>query len=387
MTGVCKKYRYEHAYISKRSLRAAVCLKGSVMEKKKVRIVLDAMGGDFAPHCAVEGAVLACRDYPVEITLVGNREAIMPHLRRLNATSGVPIILHHTTQVIDMGDNPLEVVRKKKNSSIRAGLELVLANKGDAFVSAGNSGAVASGSIFVLKRISGIDRPAIAAVLPTLAGQVVVADTGANSVVKPFHLVQFAIMASAYSTLYLNCKKPRVGLLSNGSEDSKGTDIIREAHKLLKNSSLNYVGYIEGRDVFRSAADVVVCDGFTGNIVLKVAEGVAESVATGLKQEAKKDILSMIGALLSKKSFLRVRQRFDYEEYGGAPLLGVNAPVILAHGRSNSHAIKNAVKAAMDYTLSNVVSHIQHDLEINRDLQSIGKKPSFIKRMLQIARD
>ncbi|MCX5899753.1 MAG: phosphate acyltransferase PlsX [Proteobacteria bacterium] len=270
---------------------------------------------------------------------------------------------------------------------MRVGLELVGENKGDAFVSAGNSGAVASGSIFVLKRISGIDRPAIAAVLPTLAGQVVVADTGANSVVKPFHLVQFGIMASVYSSQYLNCNKPRVGLLSNGSEDSKGTDIIREAHRLLKNSSLNYIGYVEGRDVFRNAADVVVCDGFTGNILLKVAEGVAESVADALKQEAKKDILSMIGALLSKKAFLRLRQRFDYAEYGGAPLLGVNAPVILAHGRSHSHAIKNAVKAGMDYAMSNVVSHIQHDLEINRDLQSIGKKPSFIERMLHIARD
>ena len=366
---------------------ATVCLQGSVMENKKVRIVLDAMGGDFAPHAAVEGAVLACREYPVEVTLVGNREAIIPHLRRLNAASGFPILMHHATQVIDMGDNPLDVVRKKRDSSIRVGLELVRENKGDAFVSAGNSGAVASGSIFVLKRISGIDRPAIAAVLPTLAGQVVVADTGANSVVKPFHLVQFGIMASVYSSQYLNCKKPRVGLLSNGSEDSKGTDIIREAHRLLKNSSLNYIGYVEGRDVFRSAADVVVCDGFTGNILLKVAEGVAESVADALKQEAKKDILSMIGALLSKKAFLRLRQRFDYAEYGGAPLLGVNAPVILAHGRSHSHAIKNAVKAGMDYAMSNVVSHIQHDLEINRDLQSIGKKPSFIERMLHIARD
>lgn len=353
------------------------------MEKQKTRVILDAMGGDFAPHAAVEGAVLACRHYPVQITLVGNREAIMPHLRRLHADSGLPIAVHHTSQIVDMGDSPLDVVRKKKDSSIRVGLELLRDKKGDAFVSAGNSGAVSSGSLFVLKRISGIDRPAIAAVLPTLAGHVVVADTGAGSAVKPFNLVQFAIMASGYSSMYLNCKKPRVALLSNGSEDSKGTDIIREAHSLLKNSSLNYVGYVEGRDVFRSAADVVVCDGFTGNVLLKVAEGVAESFSVALKQETKKDILSIIGALLSKKSFARLRQRFDYAEYGGAPLLGVNAPVIICHGRSNPQAIKNAVKAGMDYALSNVVSHIQHDLETNRDLQSIGKKPSFIKRMLQ----
>jgi len=357
--------------------------KGQTMEKNTTRVVLDAMGGDFAPHAAVEGAVLACRSYPVHITLVGNTEAIMPHLRRLHADSGMPITVHHTSQIVDMGDSPLDVVRKKKDSSIRVGLELLRDNKAGSFVSAGNSGAVASGSLFVLKRINGIDRPAIAAVLPTLAGRVVVADTGAGSAVKPFHLVQFAIMASVYSSMYLNCKKPRVGLLSNGSEDSKGTDVIREAHGLLKNSSLNYVGYVEGRDVFRSSADVVVCDGFTGNILLKVAEGVAESFTVALKQEAKKDILSMVGALLLKKSFARLRQRFDYAEYGGAPLLGVTAPVIICHGRSNALAIKNAVKAGMDYSASNVVSHIQHDLEINRDLQSVGKKPSFIKRMLQ----
>lgn len=353
------------------------------MEKQISRIILDAMGGDFAPHVAVEGAVLACRHYPVHITLVGNREAVMPHMHRLHAASGMPISLHHCSQIIDMGDNPLDVVRKKKDSSIRVGLELLRDNKGHAFVSAGNSGAVASGSLFVLKRISGIDRPAIAAVLPTLSGHVVVADTGAGSAVKPFNLVQFAIMASAYSSRYLNCKKPRVGLLSNGSEDSKGTDSIREAHGLLKNSSLNYVGYVEGRDVFRSAADVVICDGFTGNVLLKVAEGVAESFAVALKQEAKKNFLSMIGALLSKKTFARLRQRFDYAEYGGAPLLGVNAPVIICHGRSNALAIKNAVKAAIDYSRSDMISHIQHDLEINRDLQSVGRKPSFIKRMLQ----
>jgi phosphate acyltransferase len=350
---------------------------------KQIRVVLDAMGGDFSPHAAVEGAVLACREFPVAITLVGIKEAIVPHLRRLNAESGLPVFVHHCSQIIDMADNPLDVVRKKKDSSIRVGLELVRENKGDAFVSAGNSGAVASGSIFVLKRISDIDRPAIAAVLPTLAGHVVVADTGAGSAVKPFNLVQFAIMASVYSIMYLHCKKPRVGLLSNGSEDSKGTDIIREAHSLLKSSSLNYVGYVEGRDVFRSVADIVICDGFAGNVLLKTAEGVAESFIIALKQESKKDFLSMIGSLLLKKSFARLRQRFDYAEYGGAPLLGVNAPVIICHGRSNALAIKNAVKAAMDYSLSNVVSHIQHDLEINRDLKSIGSKPSFIKRMLQ----
>jgi len=352
------------------------------MSQKRTHIVLDAMGGDYAPHAAVEGAVLACTEYPIDITLVGIREAIMPHLRRLNAETGLPIHVHHASQVVEMGDNPLDVVRKKKDSSIRIGLELVLENKGDAFVSAGNSGAVASGSVFVLKRIEGIDRPAIGAIVPTIAGNVVLADAGANSSVKAFNLVQFAVMASVYGRLYLNCKKPRIGLLSNGHEDSKGTDIIRDAHRLLRESSLNYIGYVEGRDVFRHAADIVVCDGFAGNILLKTAEGLAESIAAGLKQELKKSILARIGALFAQKALLRLRQRFDYAEYGGAPLLGVTAPVILCHGRSHALAIKHAIKAAVDYARSNAVYHIQHDLEASRDLKSIGKKPSFIKRVL-----
>ena len=326
--------------------------------------------------------MLAIREYPIDITLVGNREAIMPHLRRLHAEAGLPILVHHTSQVVEMGDNPLDVVRKKKDSSIRVGLDLVRKNKGDAFVSAGNSGAVASGSIFVLKPLEGIDRPAIGAAVPTFTGNVILADAGANSSVKAFNLVQFAVMASVYGRLSLNCKRPRIGLLSNGREDSKGTDIIREAHRLLKESSLNYIGYVEGRDVFRHVADVVVCDGFSGNILLKTAEGLAESLTAALKQELKKSILARIGSLLAQKAFLRIRRRFDYAEYGGAPLLGVTAPVIICHGRSQAPAIKHAIKAAADYAGSNAVYHIQHDLAASRDLKSIGKKPSFIKRVL-----
>ena len=353
-----------------------IFLKKSIMSEKRTRIVLDAMGGDFAPHAVVEGAVLACRSYPVDITLVGNKEAIMPHLRRLNATAGMPIIVHHTHQVVDMADNPLDVVRKKKHSSIHVGLELVHEKKGDVFISAGNSGAVASCSLLVLKRISGIDRPAIAAIIPTLTAHVVIADAGANSTVKPFNLVQFAIMASAFCRLYLNCKKPRVGLLSNGREESKGTDKIREAHRLLKNSSLHYVGFVEGSDVFRNAADVVVCDGFSGNVLLKTAEGIAENMSAALKQESKKNLLMMIAALLAKKAFVRLRQRFDYSEYGGAPLLGVNAPVIICHGRSNAKAVFNAHRVARELVLAKTNDHIKatlEELKANIELAKVGQ--------------
>lgn len=352
------------------------------MDAKKTLIAVDAMGGDFAPHAAVEGAVLACRAYPLQVMLVGNREAIMPHLRRLHLPKDFPLSVHHASQVVGMGDNPLDVVRKKRDSSIRVGLELVSGHFCDAFVSAGNSGAIASGSVLVLKRISNIDRPAIAAVLPTPTGKVILADAGAGSSVRPFNLVQFALMASVYGSLVLGCKQPRVGLLSNGQEDSKGTEDIREAHRLLKASALNYIGYIEGGDAFRNLTDIIVCDGFTGNVLLKTAEAMAESLASALQKEIKKSVPARIGAFLTRKSVQNLRRRFDYAEYGGAPLLGVAAPVVICHGRSQAPAIKNAIKAAADYVRSDAVARIEHELRPNRDLKTVGKKPSFLKRML-----
>ncbi len=361
-----------------------MCIRGGIrcMNAKKTVIAVDAMGGDFAPHAAVEGAVLACREHQLQVTLVGNREAIMPHLRRLKVPKSFPLGVHHASQVVGMGDNPLEVVRKKRDSSIRVGLDLVSQCACDAFVSAGNSGAVASGSVLVLKRISDIDRPAIAAVLPTASGTVLIADAGAGSSARAFNLVQFALMASVYGSVALRCKKPRIGLLSNGQEDSKGTEEIRDAHRLLRASSLNYMGYIEGRDVFRNLADVVICDGFTGNVLLKTAEGMAESLASALQIEINKSIPARIGAFLAQKRLLNLRRRFDYAEYGGAPLLGVAAPVIICHGRSQAPAIKNAIKAAADYAGSGAVSRIEHELRPSRDLKTVGKKPSFIRRML-----
>lgn len=351
------------------------------MNQKRSHIILDAMGGDYAPHAAVEGAVLACREHPIDITLVGNREAIMPHLRRLNAASGLPLRVHHTSQVIDMGDNPLDVVRKKKDSSIRVGLELVRDARGDAFVSAGNSGAVASGSVFVLKRLEGIDRPAIAAFIPALSGNVLLADAGASTTAKAINLVQFAVMASVYGRAPLNCKAPRIGLLCNGHEDSKGTDSIRDAHRILKESPLNYIGYVEGRDVFRHAADVVVCDGFSGNILIKSAEGLAESIGAALKQELKKSVLARIGAVLAAGAFDRLRDRFDYAEYGGAPLLGVTAPVVICHGRSQAPAIRQAVIYAAGFARSGAVREIAHELSVRGDLRA-GARPSLLLRFL-----
>lgn len=351
------------------------------MNQKRPHIILDAMGGDYAPHAAVEGAVLACRERPVEVTLVGNREAIMPHLRRLAAASGLPLRVHHTSQVVAMSDNPLDVVRKKKDSSIRVGLELVGSGRGDAFVSAGNSGAVASGSVFVLKRLEGIDRPAITALIPALSGHVLLVDAGANNTAKALNLVQFAVMASVYGRAYLNCKAPRIGLLCNGHEDSKGTESIRDAHRVLKESPLNYIGYVEGRDVFRHAADVVVCDGFSGNILIKSAEGLAESIGAALRQEMKKSVLARLGAVLAAGAFARLRQRFDYAEYGGAPLLGVTAPVVICHGRSQAPAVRQAVIYAAEYARSRAVEQIAHELSVSGDMRA-GARPSLLRRFL-----
>lgn len=352
---------------------------------KQTKIVVDAMGGDNAPQLIIEGAVAACREYRAEIILVGHADRIKQHLKKMNAAY-LPIGIKHAGEVVTMEDNPLDVIRKKKDSSIRIGLELVAQKKADAFVSAGNSGAVASGALFMLKRIKGIERPAIAAVMPTIKGHVVVIDAGANTAVKPFNLVQFAIMSSVYCKYAVQTKNPKISILSNGEEDIKGTDAIREANGLLKNSSLNYIGYVEGSDVFRGNADVVVCDGFTGNVLLKVAEGVAESVGKVLKREIQSSYMARLGYLFARNAFNNLKKKFDYAEYGAAPLLGVTAPVFIAHGKSNAIAIKNAIQTAKRFTESEVVYHIQHDLEVNKDLQSVGKKPSFIDRLLRTSK-
>jgi len=348
---------------------------------KQTKIVVDAMGGDYAPQQIIEGAVGACREYRTEIILVGQTEQIKHHLKKIDATY-LPISIKHAEEVVTMEDNPLDVIRKKKNSSIRVGLELITQKKADAFVSAGNSGAVASGALFVLKRIKGIERPAIAAVMPAVQGHVVVADAGANNAVKPFNLVQFAIMSSVYCKYAVQTKNPRIAILSNGEEDTKGTDAVRAANNLLKNSSLHYIGCVEGSDVLKGKADVVICDGFTGNVLLKVAEGVAEGIGKVLKEEIKRSYMARLGYLFTRKAFTALKKKFDYAEYGAAPLLGVSAPVFIAHGKSNAIAIKNAIRSAKEFTESEVIYHIQHDLEVNKDLQSVGKKPSFIDRLL-----
>lgn len=313
-----------------------------------MRVAVDAMGGDNAPRIEVEGAVSAARQWGIPITLVGKRDVLESELSR-HHVSGLDIAIVHASEVVGMHDSASDAVRKKRDSSVRVSFDLVRNGEAAAVVSAGNSGATMAAAMFVLKRVKGVDRPAIAQVFPTLRGRTVILDIGANVECKPLHLVQFAIMGHVYAQHVLGVDSPRIGLLSNGEEESKGTELTRESNRLLRRTSLSYAGYVEGRDIFNGSVDVVVCDGFVGNVVLKLSEGLAEAIGTMLKDEIKGSFLSRIGYLLSRSAFNRFRKKVDYAEYGGAPLIGVDGVGMICHGGSNVKAIRNAIRFAHEY--------------------------------------
>ncbi len=343
-----------------------------------MKVAVDAMGGDNAPQSVIDGAFLAAKEGEVEIILVGEQKEIEKGLSKYNPASSIEIF--HASQVIGMEDSP-SVLKKKKDSSIVKVLRLIKEGRVEAVVSAGNSGATLAASLMVSKKLAGIDRPAIAALIPTLKGSSVLIDVGANVVCKPFNLVQFAIMGSAYAHYTLGKPRPRVGLLSNAEEESKGTELIRQAHNLLKRSSLGYIGHIEGRDIWKGIADVVVCDGFVGNVFLKTAEGVAEIITLMLKEEIKRGFLSQLGYLLLRKSFRNLKKRVDYSEYGGAPLLGIDIPVIISHGSSGAKAIKNAILMAKEFVRLKTIHYLSEDFKKNQDLQTVGRRPSLFRRI------
>ncbi|MBE9536979.1 MAG: phosphate acyltransferase PlsX [Proteobacteria bacterium] len=329
-----------------------------------MKIALDAMGGDYAPQVEIEGAIQAATELNISLTLVGNKEVLESELEKRGATH-LPITVQNATEVVAMHESPSTAVRKKKDSSIRVAFDLVRRGEADAAVSAGNSGATMATAMFALKRLAGVDRPAIATVMPTLKGNAVVLDVGGNVECKPTHLAQFAVMGEVYAKYVLGIDNPRVGLLSNGSEEEKGTETTRRAHAMLKNSSLNYAGYIEGRDIYDGSIDVVACDGFVGNVVLKVSEGLADAMGKMLKEELGKSLLAKAGFLLAKKSFKQIKKRMDYAEYGGAPLLGINGVGFICHGGSNAKAIKNAIRYAAEYVQANTNKHLLEELEKN----------------------
>jgi len=351
-------------------------------KNESIKISLDAMGGDYAPQATVEGAVLAAREFNIATVLVGDESQIRAELAKHDITN-LPLEVKHTPDVITMDESPLNILRKNKDCSLRIAFELVKTGEYQAVITAGNSGAALTASLFVLDSLKGIDRPAIATAIPTLKGSVIVIDAGANNICKPFHLVQFALMASVYSNCLLDKAAPRIGVLSNGEEESKGTKLTREANALLKETSLNYIGYVEGKEIFKGDVDIVVCDGFVGNILLKVSEGIAEAIIGALKNEIQKSVSSQLGFALAKKSFSNYKKTFDYSSYGGAPLLGVNGGVIISHGRSSAKAIKNAIKAAHDFVSSRVIHHLEETLKESKDFHTVGKKPGLFDKVIK----
>jgi glycerol-3-phosphate acyltransferase PlsX len=325
-------------------------------------IAVDAMGGDRAPGAVVEGALHAARDRAVEVILVGQSSAIAAELARHDSTASVRVI--EAPDVIEMHEAPLAALRRKPRASVRVAAELVAAGEAGAFFSAGHSGATCLAAHGAFGLLPQVDRPALAVTVPTLTGVAVLLDAGANLDCRPAHLVQFAHMGAAYAPLAMSLAgRPRVGLLSIGEEAGKGNDLTREAHLLLRGAAIEYIGNIDARDMFTGRADVIVCDGFTGNVALKVGEGVVEAIEQMLREELDAALVSQIGALLSRRAFARFRQRVDYAEYGAAPLLGLRQLALVGHGRSSPRAVASGIAMAAQLAHAGVVPHLASALE------------------------
>jgi phosphate acyltransferase len=327
-----------------------------------MKIAVDAMGGDHGPAVIVEGATGAARQFGTSIILVGDKAAIEREVVRVGAED-LDLEIRHASQVVSMSETASYALRRKRDSSLRIAAELVRDGAAAAFVSAGNTGAAMAISMFVIGVLPGVDRPAIAAVLPSLRRYTVLLDVGANVGPKPWHLLQFAIMGHAYARDILGVDNPRVGLLSVGEEEGKGNDLTREAFEQLKTSSLNFVGNVEGRDIYNGSCDVVVTDGFTGNVALKISESLAEMLGAMIKEELGRDLRSKLGAALAMPAFGRFRKRVDYTEMGGAPLLGIDGGAIVCHGASPVKAIRNAIRVAAEWATAGLNDHIKAALD------------------------
>jgi glycerol-3-phosphate acyltransferase PlsX len=329
-----------------------------------MKIAIDAMGGDRAPAQIVIGAIQAAQEYGAEIILVGQEEIVNAELAKHLPQGDSRITIQHAEQVVAMDDIPSQIVRGKRNSSLHIGLKLVKDGAADAFYSAGNTGAVMATAILMLRTLNGINRPAIATVLPSLKGHSVMLDSGANVDSSPENYLHFAIMGSAYAKSILNVDNPTVGLLGIGEEDMKGNETTKKAFSLLKDcKAINFIGNVEAKELYKGKADVIVCDGFVGNIALKTSEAVASFVGTMLKEELKRTLLSKIAALLMYPGLKRFKKRVDYEEYGGAPLLGVNGICLIGHGSSGANAVKNAVRVAKELVGKNMNKSIEQGVE------------------------
>lgn len=331
-----------------------------------MRIVIDAMGGDHAPKKIVEGAALASRKYSdIELILTGRKKILNKILESNYSPKNITVI--NTSENIDMNESPAKAIRKKKNSSIVKGLELLHNKEADAFVSAGNTGAVMAGSLLKLGRIKGIKRPSILVNFPSKKGETILMDNGANVDCKPINLYQFVIMGQIYAKYVLGIDNPRTGLLSIGEEKAKGNQLVKESYDLIINAQgiSNFVGNVEGRDIYNGSCDLVICDGFVGNVVLKTTEGVASLMFSLLQDAFTTNLRAKLGALLLKPYLAKLINKTDYRQYGGAPLLGVDGVVIISHGSSDEIAIMNAIKVARETVIQNIVSKIEN--KVNED--------------------
>lgn len=323
-----------------------------------MRIAVDAMGGDNAPYVVVEGAVMAAQEFGYDIVLVGDNEAVQRELFKKGLKKPRNISVCHASEVIGMDEPAAISVRRKKDSSINVGVQLLKDGKAEAFVSAGNTGAVVCAISLKMGLLEGVHRPGIAIIYPTLKDLCILIDAGANIDPKPEHLLQYAIMGDTLQRYVFKKKEVKVGLLNVGEEETKGTDFIKETHRLLNSSTLKFVGNVEGGEIYGGDYDVVVCDGFVGNVVLKVSESLAQTLTIFLKRKLKQSILTRLGALLSVPAFHSLMKEIDYSEYGGAPLLGVNGVCIIGHGASSAKAVKNAIKEAAEFVSHQVNQHI-----------------------------
>lgn len=335
-------------------------------------IALDAMGSDRAPKPEIEGAIQAARHHDVRVVLIGPEPVLSAELERHPSAAELPIEVVHASEVITMEEKAAQAVRAKRDSSMRVGLRMVREGTADGFVSAGNTGAVMATAKMVLGMLLGVDRPALAAVFPTATGTVAcLLDVGANVDSNPENLVQFAIMGEIYFRSMFGTRKPRVGLLSIGEEESKGNELTRDAFQLLKQLPLNFVGNVEGRDLYNGKIDVIVADGFVGNVALKISEGVANLVRYTLKETLKATITRQVGYWLSRDAFKDFKKRLDHTEYGGAPLLGVKGVCFITHGSSNANAIKNAIRVAAEFAERKINQKIEKELSTLRPAATV----------------
>lgn len=329
-----------------------------------MKIIVDGMGGDNSPIEIVKGSVDAVMEYGIDIIIVGNQDRIEEELSKYNYPKEKIEILN-SSQIITNDEDPALAIRRKKDSSMVVGLKALSDGVGDGFLSAGNTGALLAGGLFIIKRIEGIDRAALASVYPTIKGLSLLVDAGANVDCKPEYLNQFAIMGSIYMENVMDINKPKVGLVNIGTEEAKGNTLTKDAYDLLKESPINFVGNVEGRELPAGAVDVIICDGFVGNIILKLTEGMAISIFDNLKRIFLKNIGTKLGAVLLKPGLKELKGKMDYREYGGAPLLGTRKPIVKAHGSSDALAIKNAIRQLISFIDKDVINIITENINNN----------------------